>query len=224
MQGLPLSPITAPPSFSSLARQVTSLQAKTKRTKQTKHRVLGDAKEDTVHDDRTSMRHLNERALAMGSKSGLPTRRHNASEVDVWAFKGVANFTRDPTTPGTIPANGMSIELSNDNGAILDTVTFAPTECKLLHNGHRVLCKHKGGASRLTLTQRKAKGMGAPPSFLPVWQLSGHFPKQDIVGDIAAMPLVVALYIDIAYVDSVPNCKVAKSGLTVTCKDTAAKL
>ena len=125
-------------------------------------------------------------------------RRHNKMEVDTWAFKGVADFTRDPTTPGTIPVNGVAVELSNNAGAVLHTVAFAPTECKLMRSNRRVLCKHKGGSSRLTLTQRKQKGS---PSFLPIWQLNGHFSKQDIVGDITATPLVVALYIDIAYVD-----------------------
>lgn len=197
---------------------MTSLQAKTKRTKPSKHRALAGEEEPTGH------RHLLGSHAAPGAPKSPHVRRHNASEVDVWAFKGVANFTRDPTTPGTIPANGVAVELSNNNGAILDTVTFAPSECKLQQSGRRILCKHKGGASRLALTQRRAKGMVGSSSFLPVWQLSGHFPKQDIVGDIAGTPLFVALYIDIAYVDSVPNCRVAKSGLTVTCKDTAAKL
>lgn len=231
---------------------MATLSVKTKRTKPSKHRALGDAEEETTIRDHASMRPLNERALAMGGNSKPAYRRHNKTEVDTWAFKGVADFTRDPSTPGTISANGVAVELSNSAGAVLHAVAFAPTECKLMRSNRRVICKHKGGSGRLTLTQRKQKGSS---SFLPIWQLSGHFSKQDIVGDITATPLVVALYIDIAYVDrrvgidwcvctrhlcftqgadmfvlpfhpahSVPNCKVAKSGLTVQCKDTAVKL
>jgi hypothetical protein len=179
---------------------VASLSVKTKRTKPSKHRALGDAEEQDTMRGRASVRPFEGRALAMGGKVKPAPRRHNKTEVDTWAFKGVADFTRDPTTPGTILASGIAVELSNNAGAILDTVAFAPTECKLAQNSRRILCKHAGGPSRLTLTQRKAKGKGRS-SFLPIWQLSGHFRKQDIVGDIAATPLSIAVYIDIPYVD-----------------------
>jgi hypothetical protein len=169
---------------------VTSLQAKTKRTR--KHRALAD------EEAPTGRRHFPGSNRGLGAHKPTHPGRHNKTEVDTWALKGVADFTRDPTTPTTIPVNGIAVELSNSAGAILDTVAFAPNECKLAQKNRRVLCKHTGGPSRLTLTQRKVKGTS---SFLPVWQLSGHFRKQDIVGDIAATPLTVAVYIDIAYVD-----------------------
>ena len=139
--------------------------------------------------------------LSVKTKRTRPNKHaHNQMEVDTWAFKGVANFTADPSIPVTIPADGVVIELSNSAEAILDTVAFAPTECKLMRKCHRILCKHKGGSSRLMLTQRKQK-QKVSSSGLPIWQLSGRFSKQDIVGDITATPLNVALNIDIPYVD-----------------------
>lgn len=182
-----------PTSFSSLARQVTSLQAKTKRARKA-HRALADGEEQTVR------RHLLGSHAGPGTPKPTHSRRYNASEVDVWAFKGVANFTRDPAAANVFLQQGVVVELSNSAGVTLDTVVFAANECReVVKSGRRILCKHVGGPSKLTMVQQKAnaKAAAAPP----VWMLNGRFPKQDIVGDIAATPLVVTVYGDIAYVD-----------------------
>jgi hypothetical protein len=220
---------------------VTSLAVKTKRTK-TVRALATEAEEEEAQQ-------VSSRRLAGLGVSKPAHLHHNASALDSWTFKGVANFTRDPDAIQSF-LGGFVVELSNNAGATLDTVAFAANECNSQQKGRRIMCKHAGGPSGLSFTQvttRKSKGAS------PVWALSGRFVKQDIVGDIAAKPLFVTLYGDIAYVDryetkgsghqmaggrktellpsthpthilSVPNCKVARSGLTVSCKDTAAKL